>query len=184
MAQKRIQTGFTIVELLIVIVVIGILAAITVVAFNGVQQRANNARTTSDLNSLKKAIYAGRTNTNKTLFQIISNGNHTSGSCTALGANYDLKTLPKTHACWVNYENALSAIEAASGASLSGLKNGDYRGLPYYIDQNEAETTTASQACVKDLIGTFVNPFPASMGTTYAWVSDRVDLDLFGGAGC
>jgi prepilin-type N-terminal cleavage/methylation domain-containing protein len=39
------QKGFTIVELLIVIVVIGILAAITVVAFNGVQQRAENQKT-------------------------------------------------------------------------------------------------------------------------------------------
>jgi prepilin-type N-terminal cleavage/methylation domain-containing protein len=35
--------GFTIVELLIVIVVIGILAAITIVAYNGVQTRANNS---------------------------------------------------------------------------------------------------------------------------------------------
>lgn len=38
--RAKKQTGFTIVELLIVIVVIGILAAITVVAFNGVQERA------------------------------------------------------------------------------------------------------------------------------------------------
>lgn len=36
--------GFTIVELLIVIVVIGILAAITIVAYNGVQQRANTTK--------------------------------------------------------------------------------------------------------------------------------------------
>lgn len=36
------QKGFTIVELLIVIVVIGILAAITVVAYNGIQQKAKN----------------------------------------------------------------------------------------------------------------------------------------------
>ena len=34
--------GFTIVELLIVIVVIGILAALVIVAYNGIQQRANN----------------------------------------------------------------------------------------------------------------------------------------------
>jgi prepilin-type N-terminal cleavage/methylation domain-containing protein len=34
------QAGFTIVELLIVIVVIGILAAITIVAYNGIQDRA------------------------------------------------------------------------------------------------------------------------------------------------
>ncbi|RYF28607.1 MAG: prepilin-type N-terminal cleavage/methylation domain-containing protein, partial [Chloroflexi bacterium] len=35
--------GFTIVELLIVIVVIGILAAITIVAFNGIQNRGKAA---------------------------------------------------------------------------------------------------------------------------------------------
>lgn len=43
MLMKK-QTGFTIVELLIVIVIIGILAAITVVAYNGIQQRAGNAQ--------------------------------------------------------------------------------------------------------------------------------------------
>lgn len=39
------QTGFTIVELLIVIVVIGVLTTITVVAFNGVQVRSENQKT-------------------------------------------------------------------------------------------------------------------------------------------
>ena len=43
------QRGFTIVELLIVIVVIGILAAITVVAYTGIQQRARVAVLMSDL---------------------------------------------------------------------------------------------------------------------------------------
>lgn len=38
------QSGFTIVELLIVIVVIGILAAISIVAHNGVQARAVDAQ--------------------------------------------------------------------------------------------------------------------------------------------
>ena len=40
--HMRHQKGFTIVELLIVIVVIAILAAITIVAYNGIQQRATN----------------------------------------------------------------------------------------------------------------------------------------------
>lgn len=48
------QTGFTIVELLIVIVVIGILAAITIVAYNGIQQRARDAKMTSALTSANK----------------------------------------------------------------------------------------------------------------------------------
>lgn len=50
------QTGFTIVELLIVIVVIAILAAITIVAFNGVQQRARDSERKQDLASLAKII--------------------------------------------------------------------------------------------------------------------------------
>lgn len=50
------QQGFTIVELLIVIVVIGILAAITITAFNGVQDRAKRAQVTSAANQAGKAV--------------------------------------------------------------------------------------------------------------------------------
>lgn len=50
------ERGFTIVELLIVIVVIGILAAITIVAYNGVQSRAKTTSADAAGNSaIKKA---------------------------------------------------------------------------------------------------------------------------------
>lgn len=52
----RKRTGFTIVELLIVIVIIGILAAITVVAYNGLQQRARDAQRQSDTKYLAKVL--------------------------------------------------------------------------------------------------------------------------------
>ncbi len=53
---KQQSQGFTIVELLIVIVVIAILAAITVVAYNGIQQRARDAQRQSDIVTIKKAL--------------------------------------------------------------------------------------------------------------------------------
>jgi len=50
------RRGFTIVELLIVIVVIGILAAITIVAFNGVQNRAKAGAAQSAVAQANKKI--------------------------------------------------------------------------------------------------------------------------------
>ena len=48
--------GFTIVELLIVIVVIAILASISIVAYNGIQSRANDAALASDLRQIKSKL--------------------------------------------------------------------------------------------------------------------------------
>jgi type II secretion system protein G len=50
------KSGFTIVELLIVVVVIGILAAIVIVAYNGVQARARDARRLADIQTVNKAL--------------------------------------------------------------------------------------------------------------------------------
>lgn len=54
--NHRHNQAFTIVELLIVIVVIGILAAIVIVAYQGVTSRANDAAVQSDLRGLASKI--------------------------------------------------------------------------------------------------------------------------------
>lgn len=54
--RNQKQTGFTIVELLIVIVVIGILAAVTVAAYYGVSNRASDAKRRSDATAIVKMI--------------------------------------------------------------------------------------------------------------------------------
>lgn len=50
------RRGFTIVELLIVIVVIGILAAITIVAYNGIQERAESTKIISRAQAYAKGL--------------------------------------------------------------------------------------------------------------------------------
>jgi len=61
---KKLQSekGFTIVELLIVIVVIGILAAIVIVAYNGVTQQANTSKARSNAQSVQKVLEAMNAN--------------------------------------------------------------------------------------------------------------------------
>ena len=73
MSIKRKQQGFTIVELLIVIVVIAILAAISVVAYTGIQQRARDSQRDSDIATIAKALE----------MYYIDNGRFPPGSCSS-----------------------------------------------------------------------------------------------------
>ena len=54
----RINKGFTIIELLIVIVIIGILVAITAVSYTGITNGANTATAQSNANAVKKKATA------------------------------------------------------------------------------------------------------------------------------
>ena len=55
---KRKETGFTIVELLIVIVVIGILAALVITTFNGIQKKGRDTERQTDIKALHGQVEA------------------------------------------------------------------------------------------------------------------------------
>ena len=139
--KKEKQMGFTIVELLIVIVVIGILASITVVAFSGIQQRAQAAKRDGDVSNYYKAVLLARENTGKVLAGIT--GHYWSiGYCTHINYNPDgvePRDLPKTHVCWTQYYDNLAKVGAAAQMNLDSLRAGDTRGNPYVFDENEGE---------------------------------------------
>ena len=54
--KTSVRHGFTIVELLVVIVVIAILATITIVSYNGITERANRTQSISAIGGYAKAL--------------------------------------------------------------------------------------------------------------------------------
>jgi type II secretion system protein G len=108
--------GFTIVELLVVIVVIAILAAITVVAYNGIQARARDAQRVQDIKTIAKALE----------LYYADNGTYPNSSC-SLGAGCRINSGWDTtaDASWQNLADQLvptyiSALPKEPQPSASG----------------------------------------------------------------
>jgi prepilin-type N-terminal cleavage/methylation domain-containing protein len=110
----RKNQGFTIVELLIVIVVIGILAAITIVSYTGISQRAVAASLRSDLENTVKQLK---------LYQIDKGVYPTLiGDCPVPAAgNMCLKSSPGNSYQYTPYNSASSqsfVVNAVNGSQL------------------------------------------------------------------
>lgn len=121
MLKIKRQNGFTIVELLIVIVVIGVLAAITVVAYNGVTQRANNQRIATAVRTYQKALIAYATD-------------HQAypGDRYCLGLNYP------SGKCW-NGANGTYATSSAIDTALAPYLN---NGPPIFVSDKVLQITS------------------------------------------
>jgi prepilin-type N-terminal cleavage/methylation domain-containing protein len=127
--------GFTIVELLIVIVVIGILAAITIVAFNGVTKRAVTASLNSDLSNSVQAILQYQVDNSDNYPASLSLLNSGAGlrasSGNVFGYTYDNTVSPKTFCLTtLNGTNTPRSV-TQSGTYSDGACPGATGGLGY-----------------------------------------------------
>lgn len=170
--RHKSSHAFTIVELLVVIVVIGILAAITIVSYNGIQGRAQISKINEDLATLSKAVLLARLTNSQTLLQITGSG-YSASPCVSKPAGTDLAELPRTDSCWTQYLSDLNIISSASGINVRNMV--DPWGRPYFIDENEGE----SGGCSKDSLDTYAQPFNGS--SRYGTL---ISIPLSGFTGC
>jgi len=115
--------GFTIVELLVVIVVIGILAAITLVAYNGISQRAITSSLQSDLTNASQQLK---------LFYVDNSAYPLTNNCTIPQSttNICLKTSPNNSLTY--YPGSLS------NPQTFGISAGNSNSTRYNITDNSS----------------------------------------------
>ncbi|HWT40352.1 MAG TPA: prepilin-type N-terminal cleavage/methylation domain-containing protein [Dongiaceae bacterium] len=113
--------GFTIVELLIVVVVIAILAAITIVAYNGVTNRAKASAAASAAEQAAKKVGVYAVTNSDTLPNVLSDAGVTDSN----GTTYQYRT----------YNSGSNYCITATTSNVS-----------YYVD-NESHSTPTAGAC-------------------------------------
>lgn len=166
--------GFTVVELLVVIAVIAILAAIGYGAYNHTQESARVARIKGEASTLKEAIEIARNRTGQPLHGLTGTywtgeyclfqpgGAPNPGDPIPDGTDFSVQNT-MTQGCWDAYLAAVGAISDASGIDVTGFR--DPWGRPYYIDENEWDS--GPEECYSDTLGWLSYPYTG--GYTQNW---------------
>ena len=141
MSASHRNKGFTIVELLIVIVVIATLAAITVVAFNGTQVRARDTARITKVKEISKAL--GLYYADNGRYPTILDGNGRETTCGSQTENWGHCDRNKTIA------DALAPYMAIDPTSLSDATQGSY----YYFYTSQASDNYQSYGMMVYLEG-------------------------------
>ena len=118
------RRGFTIVELLIVIVVIGILAAIVIVAYSGIQSKARDASRVSSVQAMHTALslYYVDNGSFPTTGQIIGPTN-TWPLANLIGVNASILVNPSAPSGTVNSYSAGGSAVTASNYSYYSVRS-------------------------------------------------------------
>ena len=188
-----LNRGFTIVELLIVIVVIGILAAITIVAYNGVTDKAKVASMKSDLANTNQQImlYLGDNNVYPTaLTQLNSGVGVKSSNGNIYGYTSDATVNPPTY-CLTVMNGTLTPSSISQAGNINDgacpFTTGDQTYCPegsyvklngYYCDGTTGSTANLNSSSAKQV--STASGVPAGSPTYYVGVETTRD-NLIGG---
>ena len=130
----RNMKGFTMVELMIVIAIIGVLAVTLVPAFSGMQNRAKDTGTSSSVNSAATALQAWATDVNGVPFPYGSGA-----ELVKYATSTQFTSLTPERVCGPN-SSSLSGVTVSSGAICSGNNANSFG----YMPANDGNTNSGT----------------------------------------